>query len=260
MNDITKIKVDGEFESTYKLFPKNREFEKRAGGNTGSQSGVQSDWNQNNDTQPDYVKNRPFYTDAVETILVEESTVPFNEGGNGLYGAQVRSTFVPTVGEAYKVSWDGTVYECTCVEFNGNIVIGNLSIGGSDSDTGEPFIMVVSEPRINIITVDTSDSHTVSISGFVQEVVKIDRKYLPKTAIITYDSNTDTYSSDLTYDELYEIMLDGRQVVFHASSNEYQYLTKWKKQASGRIDLALAGGNYGVSLYTDGTIGKTPIS
>ena len=32
MNDITKIKVDGELESTYKLFSKNREFEKRAGG------------------------------------------------------------------------------------------------------------------------------------------------------------------------------------------------------------------------------------
>ena len=32
MSDITKIKVDGELESTYKLFPKNREFEKRASG------------------------------------------------------------------------------------------------------------------------------------------------------------------------------------------------------------------------------------
>ena len=64
MSDITKIKVDGEPESSYKLFPKNREFEKRAGGNTGSHSGVQSDWNQNDDTKPDYVKNRPFYKDV----------------------------------------------------------------------------------------------------------------------------------------------------------------------------------------------------
>ena len=64
MSDITKIKVDGEPESSYKLFPKNREFEKRAGENTGSHSGVQSDWNQNDDTKPDYVKNRPFYKDV----------------------------------------------------------------------------------------------------------------------------------------------------------------------------------------------------
>ena len=67
MSDITKIKVDGELESTYKLFSKNREFEKRAGGNGGSQSSVQPDWNQSDETAPDYVKNRPFYKDV--TIL-----------------------------------------------------------------------------------------------------------------------------------------------------------------------------------------------
>ena len=36
MSDITKIKVDGETESSYKLFSKNREFEKRAGGSGGT--------------------------------------------------------------------------------------------------------------------------------------------------------------------------------------------------------------------------------
>ena len=40
MNDITKIKVDGEPESTYKLFSKNREFEKRAGGGDASSADV----------------------------------------------------------------------------------------------------------------------------------------------------------------------------------------------------------------------------
>lgn len=261
MNDITKIKVNGEPESSYQLYPRNEEFAKRAGGNTGSQSGVQPDWNQNDETQPDYVKNRPFYTGVTETVLLEESTVPFAPNGN-LYIGGLETTFVITVGETYKVSWDGTVYECTRVDSYGHPAIGNISIGGQGSDTGEPFVMIVSNGYgIEIATADTSASHTISISRLVKEVVKIDQKYLPKTAFITYDSNTDTYSSDLTYDELYEIMLDGRQVVFHASSsNEYQYLTKWKKQASGRIDLALAGGNYGVSLYTDGTIGKTPTS
>ena len=39
MSDITKIKVDGEPESSYQLYPRNEEFAKRAGGNTGSQSG-----------------------------------------------------------------------------------------------------------------------------------------------------------------------------------------------------------------------------
>ena len=179
MNDITKIKVDGELESTYKLFSKNREFEKRAGGNTGSQSSVQSDWNQNDETQPDYVKNRPFYTETVETVLFEESTVSFAEN-SGLYVAQVQSTFEVTVGEAYKVSWDGDSYQCTCVDFNGDYVIGNLSIVGLGSDTGEPFLILLGEEK-NIATKDTSASHTLSISKTVVIVVKIDEKYLPDT-------------------------------------------------------------------------------
>lgn len=141
----------------------------------------QPDWNQNDSTQPDYVKNRPFYAgNPVETVLVEESTVTFAEN-QGSYMAAFPSTFEATVGETYKVYWDGTAYECACADFSGRAAIGNLSIAGAGSDTGEPFVMVVNGQGTIIGTADTSASHTFSISGFVQEVVKIDEKYLPNT-------------------------------------------------------------------------------
>ena len=142
--------------------------------------GVQPDWNQNDSTQPDYVKNRPFYTgNPVETVLVEESTVSFAEN-RGLYMAQFPSTFEATVGETYKVYWDGAAYECTCVIVSGLPAFGNLSIMGAGSDTGEPFLMAVDNGQgIVIATADTSASHTFSISEFAPEVVKIDEKYLP---------------------------------------------------------------------------------
>ena len=145
-----------------------------------------SDWNQNDNTKPDYVKNRPFYTgDPVEMVLVKESTITFAEK-DGTYQANVPSTFEVTVGETYKVYWDGTVYECTCENFNGELFMGNTSIVGEGSDTGEPFIMVVSNGKgIIICTKDTAASHTFSISGFVTEVVKIDEKYLPDTVATT---------------------------------------------------------------------------
>ena len=214
MNDITKIKVDGELESTYKLFPKNREFEKRAGGNTGSHSGVQPDWNQNDDTQPDYVKNRPFYTgDPVETVLVEESTVSF-VAEDGMYMGELESTFSATVGETYKVSWDGTVYECTCVDFPGGTIIGNLSIIGMGSDTGEPFIMFVNNGEgIEISTTDTSASHTFSISGIVEPIVKIPAKYIDKDVsgyIAVHNGSTMTEEEARNY--FNEIL--GNEVVF----------------------------------------------
>ena len=143
------------------------------------QSGVQPDWNQNDSTAADYVKNRPFYTGApVETVLVEESTINFFED-NGLYFAEFPSTFEATVGETYKVSWDGTTYECTCIYSMGYPVIGNISIPGIGSDSGEPFVMSVENgKKISIFAEDTSYSHTLSISGFVGEVVKIDSKYI----------------------------------------------------------------------------------
>ena len=53
----------------------------------------QSDWNQNDKTQPDYVKNRPFYTgDPVETEIVPQTTVAFSEMA-GKMGATLLENF-----------------------------------------------------------------------------------------------------------------------------------------------------------------------
>ena len=152
-------------------------------------STTQPDWNQNDGAQPDYIKNRPFYTgDPVETVLVEETTVAFADAGSGAYGAEFETTFVATIGETYKVSWDGTTYECACADINDTPAIGNLSIAGAGSDTGEPFIMGVNNGKgITIITADTSASHMISISGWTTQVVKIDEKYLPDTVATKSD-------------------------------------------------------------------------
>ena len=188
MSDITKIKVDGEPESSYQLFPKNREFEKRAGGNTGSQSGVQSDWNQNDDTKPDYVKNRPFYEDVAETVLLEESILSFTNPEGDFYYAAIPTTIELTAGETYKVSWDGATYECVCEFIRGSFVIGNPSIMGIGADTGDPFVIspLANDNGTEFYTKDASASHTISISVFAGELVKIDAKYLPMSTDDSY--------------------------------------------------------------------------
>ena len=154
-------------------------------------SAANPDWNQNDATQPDYVKNRPFYTgDPVETVLVQESTVAFEED-RGIYVAKFETTFVPTVGETYKVSWDGTAYECACVNYEGVTVIGNLSIIGEGVDSGEPFVMGAFNGRgAGIYTADTASSHIFSISATVTSVAKIDEKYFPDTVATKSDVET----------------------------------------------------------------------
>ena len=173
----------------------------------------QPDWNQNDSTQPDYVKNRPFYTgDPAEMVFVEESTVSFVNAG-GMYMAELESTFSATVGETYKVSWDGTVYECVCAVFNSYPVIGNLSIAGAGSDTGEPFLILVANGRgIEIYTADTSASHTLSISGFVPQVVKIDAKYLPEYSVFYSDDPANW--SNAKKQQMYDDFISGKLVLY----------------------------------------------
>ena len=186
MNDITKIKVDGEPESSYQLYPRNEEFAKRAGGNTGSQSGVQPDWNQNDETAPDYIKNRPFYTDGpVETVLLEETTAEFTEV-NGGYSYELSNPLSLEVGQTYQVTWDGTVYECIGTVLDRDTILGNLSIVNAGEDTGEPFIYGFAE----FFTKDTSASHTISISVYVPRIIKIDEKYLPELPYMDKKSPT----------------------------------------------------------------------
>ena len=183
--------------------------------------GMSHDWNENDPTKPGYIKNRPFYTgDPVETVLVEESTVPFTEQG-GLYAAEFQSTFEATGGEIYKVSWDGTVYECTCVDFEGKIfIIGNPSITGAGSDTGEPFSMnIMNGAGIVIATADTSASHTFSISGSIAEVVKIDEKYLPEYSVLYSGNPTDW--SDAKKQQMYNDFISKKLVLYAPSVNQF---------------------------------------
>ena len=190
------------------------EFFLKAYGGGGSGGGAQPDWNQNDSTAADYVKNRPFYTgDPVETVFVEESTVSFAYE-RGKYIGQLESTFSATVGETYKVSWDGTVYECTCAEFFGRSIIGNLAIIGPGADTGEPFVMDVdNDGRIIIATADTSASHTFSISSTVVSIVKIPGKYIDKNSsgyVVIHSKDTMTQQEA----ENYRTAISRREVVF----------------------------------------------
>lgn len=169
-------------------------------------SSVQPDWNQKDSTAADYIKNRPFYEgDPVETVLVEESTVAFSESG-GTYIGFIQSTFKPELGNTYKVFWDGTVYESLCTPAYKDFMIGNTSIFGIGADTGEPFLIGIhkdtNQNDIRIITKETSESHTISISESSQLIVKIPAKFIDKNTsgyIIVHKSETMTKQEAVNY-------------------------------------------------------------
>ena len=134
---------------------------------------VQADWNQNDSTQPDYVKNRPFYTgDPVETKIFEEQTANFtvdvpitlpftdDEATNQLYDSIWD-------GATIRVVWDGEIYDC---------VTSNGEAGGDN----EPFFLSLAVPEIYATE---SGEHTFSITYIKYNVYKIEEKYLPDTVI-----------------------------------------------------------------------------
>ena len=166
MSDITKIKVDGEPESSYQLYPRNEEFAKRAGGNTGSQSGVQSDWNQNDEAAPDYVKNRPFYESISLTAFLEEQQINFS------------SSFTipnPIVqGKTYLIHWDDTEYT---IEATGKDIFGDGSILIPYLEQADGLFAIEGS------VMDAADKgiHNVAIYTTELSLKTIDEKFIPDT-------------------------------------------------------------------------------
>ena len=113
---------------------------------------IQSDWNQNDETALDYIKNRPFYDyeDYGEWLSFNVSTMEKSEYGD-YYSMQVGRAnpigdfiFSLNVGDTIQVNWDGVIYNCqiTLDDSAGCSFrqFGNLSIFNSVAEnTGEPF-------------------------------------------------------------------------------------------------------------------------
>ena len=159
-----------------------------------------SDWNQNDNTKPDYVKNRPFYTgDPVEIVMLPETTITIAEGEN-----LVSSSFTYSfeVGQTYVITFDGVDTEYTAYTFNDSPVL--IGYDYSSVVGGSGYAVAVFDGPLVLMTMDESllGSHTIAIKEYAQEIVKIDEKYLPydiakQSDLATIESNLNTNINDL---------------------------------------------------------------
>lgn len=159
---------------------------------------VQSDWNQNDETAKDYIKNRICYTkDATETIVLN-STLPFTDissSGLTVFSYQYTSSNIKfNEGTTYTVNFDTTSY--TCIAFTDDrlsnaVILGNLGIVGMSSATNEPFAIITDNKGDNglqIVTNLTGTSHNVKIAESHTEIVKLDKKYIPDDIFINIEN------------------------------------------------------------------------
>jgi hypothetical protein len=163
---------------------------------------ARSNWNQNDETAVDYVKNRTHWTETKFVDVIPETTLYSSSGRTrGAAGPSLTMFYVTsehiseipnfTVGEEYTVIWNGTEYKCKAKMVSEVACLGNESIAGGIKNTGEPFFIMPdtfdfyreesSDDVLCMIgTTESITEVTIKVSGLVTTVHKIDAKYLPE--------------------------------------------------------------------------------
>ena len=154
--------------------------------------GSQADWNQNDETAVDYVKNRPGGYDIKELVTVTDETATSGQLLTN-YSA-VTYFFTEHAGETVVVTFDGTPYQCTIIGDAGRWYVG-------DPNFVEYPFCIRSSIRIDLnpdnpaelYTAIAGESHTVKIEGYATTPAVFNKKYLPDLKTLT---NTQSYNAN----------------------------------------------------------------
>lgn len=131
-----------------------------------------SDWNQNDNTKPDYIKNRPFYESIFLTTVIEEQQIDFSS-----------SFTIPNdivAGNTYLITWDGTDYTITAIEKE--IVAGEIYIPYLEQADGLFSI------EGGFMRAADNGTHTVAISLVDSTIKTIDEKFIPSSILNKMDT------------------------------------------------------------------------
>lgn len=165
-----------------------------SGGSGSGGSSVQPDWNQNDSTAADYIKNRPFYDNGTKmTYIFPKSELTFTENpsvGGPAYVVPDTDGSMTTLWRQdwteINVEWGDNTFTCQAQEVMGVKCIGNIEAFLGSGNSGHPFVIAVddcgvfsSDMTILIVAaLDGSSSCEVAIGFEEPDIVKIPGKYL----------------------------------------------------------------------------------
>lgn len=187
-------------------------------------SAQKSDWNQNDSSAANFVKNRPFYSEIKEKKLVNETADIFGNEGELNY-AEFNSQLFPVVGQEYKVVVNGAEHTCMAKVYQswGAVCLGNTTLFEDVSAAGENFVIDTYENGEAYLNVVGSGAYKVEIYGMVEEVHKIDKKYVPTPEL----PNLEKVAYTGSFYDLVEAPYVPSDIVQY---NETQYLSDSQKQ------------------------------
>ena len=156
-----------------------------------------ADWNQNDETAADYIKNRTHWIDPEGKHYIREpitKSLIVDEGYSTTRVEALTGEFSFSDYEKFIVEYDGVEYAVNRVTMNNGFGIGNLSLIANSEikpecyvsdityeDTGEPFALVDSQyytPKCHYFA-NSSGEHTFAIYVVEQVIHPISEEYLP---------------------------------------------------------------------------------
>lgn len=166
---------------------------KSAVGGAGSGGDVQSDWNQNDPTASDYVKNRTHYTQIEEVTIVPNFEYDL-VSSSSYYAYKNANGYIPTpfiIGKHYTVVFDGVEYDCVAYDFenDGIVYLGNMLYQYDDAPINMdiPFLICSrfdGDMDWYTLYFSRKGKHTCEIRTMEETTHTFDSKYLPQPDMV----------------------------------------------------------------------------
>ena len=225
---------------------------------------AQSDWEQNDAEQPNYVKNRPFYEKIDSVTLMPETQfsnlthiyspeipTPADVNGEFINDFTISSdgTMIINTGDTVKVTFDGTVYECV----RQGKWIGNQSLTSyaGEEDTGEPFLFSLETiPSFHTKSTDC----VVKVEADISQIKKIDSKFLELPIAPGSGENSTIENCTANYDYYTKNTANGKYSHAEGASNsadgDCSHAEGFQCSASRDCSHAEGAGNKATGYYS----------
>lgn len=180
-------------------------------------------WQQNDPTADDYIKNRTHYSEGVQEVTVLQyevdtdagSAAPMDYAGPAVYYVDFDPAGLQpfVVGQQYSVKWANASYTCVAKMHEGLPVpvLGDVGLLNGYEDTGEPFLIGFdTQEGFGTFMTTKAGKYTVTVTTHQEIVHKLDRKFidLPENLVTTDKLEEVLPDNIVTTDNIVEALPD----------------------------------------------------
>ena len=214
---------------------------------------AQADWNQNDETAKDYVKNRTHYIEEIENVIVPIDT--YETSYKGLYyGTEFDNNIGDfDINKQYKVTLNGKEYMANVKQADLNymdvgkvsgLYLGNLKYSYNifnsldNNNSGETFFITVKNNKLCFRSEYREGTISFGLGSPSQSVVQLDEKFIPDTIARISDINNGVGQTTEEGGEIFNDYENNRADYFAHAEGQFTYALSEAAHAEGSHTLA----------------------